>query len=169
MKTYWHTATLFIEWGKHKWARKHDHCIECGTCDFPHKWNGLCTSCRDKQRANTPERIEQRARACLKWHKANYEYIPREEWKKRPTFLTPEDHKQYQHDWYMKNRPLQLLLKKIKARQKAGDPCMRMNINGVNKYFPFEWLEKPQTYDSKYYEWKMNMRDFDILREYYLK
>ena len=106
MKQYWHTGTLFIRWWKYKWANRYNYCTECKTCKFRHKGRGLCTSCWDKQRASTPNRIETRKKACLKHHRANYRYIPREEWKpmwpKRR--LTLEEKRKYQREWQRKNK-----------------------------------------------------------------
>lgn len=118
MKQYWHTGTLFISWWKYKWANRYDHCIDCKTCNRKHKWNWLCTICFDNKRI-TPERTISKRKACMKWHQANYKYIPKEEQKRKwpKWFLTPEERKKYQHEWYLKNKYIKSFL--IKKSEKS--------------------------------------------------
>lgn len=112
MKQYGHTKTLFIEGWKYKWSRKYDHCQDCKTCDSKHKGNGICTRCTDKRRSYDPVYAEQKRQAKLRYHKRNYQYIPREEWKKfwPKNTLTPDERRAYQRDWMRRSRYIKSFL-----------------------------------------------------------
>lgn len=162
-KEYGHTKTLFIQWWKYKWSYKYEHCISCGKVDKPHKWRWLCTRCRDKKRDQDPKRKEQKYKACIKWHENNYKRIPREEWKPMGNLkrLTPEQKKEYQHQWYMKNREVIWLLRKWEVRKRKWLPTIQI----LWKHIPYFDITKPLALE-RYDEWKKNMELFDKVRKY---
>ena len=170
MKQYWHTKTLFIQrWNwKYKWAYKHNHCIECWKCDFKHKWNWLCTKCRDKKRDLDPKRKQIKKKAWLKYHEKNYKPVI-ERKKKLKVF----DMKSYQKDWRQKNYEALQLKSKAYRMKKKGINVLKMIINWKEKLFPWEWLmEKPTVTWNKfklYEERKEEQRQFTVLRNYYTK
>lgn len=171
MKTFWHTGTLFIQWGKYKWACKYDHCIECLWVSFKHKWKWLCTSCWDKKRANDPNRIETRKKASTKWHTINKPRKPRSEWAKmwpKPTWF---DQKAYQKEWYENNKVYITTIKKWKEWQSKWILC----ISYRGYPLPLQDLDKPKIVVSRIddewtqkalNDWKERMKLFDIMRIY---
>ena len=169
MKVFWHTKTLFLQNGKYyKWSYKHTHCIECGNCNHKHKGNGLCTSCFDKNRANKPNRLISRKKACKKFYEENYE--PVIERKKKPKIFTGDVERVYKRKWYDDNRPAMKLKAKIKRRKQKWLPCIVIMIKWKTKYLPFETLEKPAVTTDKWFsQWQKNMKDYDILIAYYNK
>lgn len=172
MKAFGHTGTLFIQWGKYKWACRYDHCIACLWVSFKHKWNWLCTSCWDKKRHNNPERIASRKRAWKKWHEINKPKKPREEWAKmwpKPTWLF--DKKAYQKQWYEKNKIYLATIKKWKEWQSKWTPC----ISYRGYPLPLQDLDKPKVQDNMLDSiewkktinaWKERMQLFDMMRIY---
>lgn len=60
---------------KNKWSWKASRCKGCGTRSkkgkHKHKGNGLCSSCFDKKRAESPKRKEQMLKAGLKFFEKN--------------------------------------------------------------------------------------------------
>jgi len=171
MKAFGHTKTLFIQWWKYKWACHYDHCIKCLWVSFKHKWNWLCTSCRDKERANDPNRIITRRNASLKWHTTNKPRKPREEWAKmwpKPKWLF--DKKVYQKEWYEKNKVYLVTIKKWKYWQSKWIPC----ISYRGYPLPLQDLDKPWTIhdisdrerEIRMNAWKERIHLFDIMRIY---
>lgn len=164
MKNAWHTKTLFIQWWKYKWSYKYDHCIECKTVKFKHKWRWLCTRCWDEERSIKPNRIESKQKASKKWHTINKPRKPREEYKKslpKPTWF---DRRSYQKEWYMKNREVILFLKKWVVRKRKWLPTIEI----LWKHIPYIDLEKPIAM-SGYDEWKKNVELFDKIRNFLTK
>ena len=169
MKNAWHTKTLFIQWGKYKWACKYDHCVECKTCTSKHKWRWLCTKCWDRNRDNDPKRKEIKYKAWHKWHTINKPRKPREEWKPmwQKPFLSLEDKKKYMHEWYIKWRDAILTIKKWVIRKKKWLPY----VEYMGYPLPFETLSKPfdinQTCSDEVVDkWRSDMILFDKVREY---
>ena len=172
MKAFGHTKTLFIQWWKYKWACHYDHCIKCLWVSFKHKWNWLCTSCRDKERANDPNRIITRRNASLKWHTTNKPRKPREEWAKmwpKPKWLF--DKKAYQKEWYEKNKIYLATIKRWKEWQSKWIPCISYRWYPL----PLQDLDKPKVQDNMLDSidwkktmnaWKERMKLFDIMRIY---
>ena len=170
MKAFWHTKTLFIQGWKYKWSYKYDHCIKCLWVQYKHKWNWLCTSCRDKERANDPKRIETRRKAWLKWHKTNKPKKPREEWAKMWPKPTGFDQKAYQKQWYEENKIYLATLKKWKQFVERWIPCI--SYRGYS--LPLADLDKPGTIheisnerrETIMREWRERMKLFDMMRIY---
>ena len=187
MKAYWHTKTLFIEWGKYKWARKHDFCTSCLSAKKPHKWNWLCIACHDKQRAKN-RKWALRKQQVKHYYKNRLLYIlttvsnPRKKpWQKPKGFNKIEYRKQwyrknkkaillYRKEWYRKNKKVMLLKWEVQRRRKKWLPCLEMRINWETKYFPFEWIEKPSQASINtrtYREYEKLKEKYDLLYNWY--
>lgn len=163
-KEYGHTNTLFIQWWKYKWSYKYDHCISCGKVDKPHKWRWLCTRCWDKERDQDPKRKEYKKTKCHEWYVENNPKKPREEWKskwRKPTWFSK---KEYQHQWYMKNRDAIWLIRKWEVRRKRWLPTIQI----FWKHIPYFDITKPIALEW-YDEWKKNIELFDKVRKFLTK
>lgn len=150
MKAHWHTGTLFIQGGKYKWSYKHDHCTECGTCKFKHKWNWLCTSCFEKKRANKPKRKLVRHKATNTWIEKNRDQFNKYQLK-------------WHNEYYQKNKEVINLLWAGLRHQKAGKPVLIVQ----GKPIPFMELIKPKSVtDPEYPKWKKNDELFLKLKNF---
>lgn len=165
-KQFWHTKTLFIQNWKYKWSYKYNYCIECWTCNFKHKWNWLCTSCREKKRDKTKARQETKKKAMLKYYKLNYKPVEIRK-KKESNF----DTKKYQKQWQIENKEVLKLFARIYKMQKKWLNCIQIIVNGKIRYLPFtEMLEKPVTTNFDNYEKRKKQQiEFEVLRKYYFK
>ena len=140
MKAHGHTGTLFIQAWKYKWSYDHEHCTECGKCDFKHKSKWLCTRCYDRKRSKSPARQKVLEGNRKRWAEKNKEAF-----------------KEYQNKWhtqyYHKNKEAIDLLAKGRRYKKAGKPILIVH----GKPIPFMELEKPPTTTHpRYAEWKRN-------------
>ncbi|NDK08255.1 hypothetical protein EOM39_03315 [Candidatus Gracilibacteria bacterium] len=184
MKKYGTTGTLFKQGKKYKWSYKYEHCVECGTCKFKHKGNGLCTSCWDKKRAIHNKNRQRTLRINkIRWYAkrmVRHYLIKTHRLKGGPKkILTEEQKKQYKKDWEKKNRYPKKLIKIVKERQKNGLYCMQIVINGTLRYLPFDNLYKPllsrgkycdnETYEDQMIKYKEKLYQLDILKIYYTK
>lgn len=174
-KKFWHTWTLFLQNGKYyKWSYKYNHCIECGKCDFKHKWKWLCTSCFDKKRKENPKRKFNLKKQNLKHYFKSRVLLfleKTERKKKQKTFNLEKYKKQWYKQWYKENQEALLLKAKAYRMKRKWIKCLEMIINWKTKYLPFtEIIEKPATTwlnFKKYDEWKEQQRQFDLLKKYY--
>lgn len=184
MKKYWHTKTLFIQWWKYKWSYKYEYCIWCKWVEAKHKWNWYCTKCHDKRRRASKQRRWQLKIQWVKFHfkQRALQYLEKKERKRKYiTIHTPESKKEYQRQWYIKNKAknseLYKLKSKIQRMKKAWKPMLQMIIWWKTVYFPFEWIEKPnivcigktEEYTSDFKKYLQDKRWFEVLKEYYLK
>lgn len=167
MKNAGHTKTLFIQWGKYKWACHYDHCTECKGVKFKHKWRWLCTSCTDRKRANDPNRKETRIKASRKFCEKNH--IPLELQKKKwnKWWWTPEDKKAYQKSWYEKWKIAILTMKKWIVRKKKWLPY----VEYMGHPLPFETLWKPFDVNNNvpncvFEKWKSDMILFEEVKKF---
>ena len=133
--------TKFIQWWKIKWSYKFDKCIICWTCKHKHKGRWLCTSCWDKERIKNPKRKESVLKAS----------------------------KKHSNKYYYENRKVLLLLNKTKNRMKSWKPCLQLMVNWQMRYLPFETLQRPKTTSPEFKIWQQNIKDFQILQEYFKK
>lgn len=175
MKKYWHTNTLFIEWGKYKWSRKYDTCICCKSPKKPHKWNWLCIACFDKQRAKKRKWALKRQN-WKHYYKNRLLYIlttEKDPRKKRWQQPTGFDKIKYRKEWYRKNREVMLLKWEVARRREKGLPCLKAYIQWKERYFPFEWIpdkpyaQNPNSVSWEYYE-KVK-KQYDLLYNWYNK
>lgn len=143
------------------WSKKYKKCNKCWTIEIKHKWRWLCLKCYDKQRAKKQKRKEVLRNATRKYIEKNKLY---EKYKKSKI----ESVKKY----YKKNKEALQIIRRVRYRFNKWLKCLEFNINWKIKYLPFESLEKPNKTTNnlkKYDEWKKNMEDFKILKNYYLK
>ena len=164
MKAYWHTKTLFLQnWKYYKWAYKYNHCIECWNCNHKHKWKWLCTSCRDKARHNKPKRI-------ITLKKANKTYLEKAKTDTNIKTRLRLNVKKYQ----TKNAEVLRIIRLARYKKNRWYPVMMMIINWKTIYLPFQTLEKPNLYQDnrnkvEYEKWQKNIKDFQLLKEFYWK
>ena len=172
--------TLFVQWWKIKWSYKFQCCIKCNSCDFKHKWRGLCTRCWDKKRDKTRKRIEQKKITKAKWHKDNYKKsisIKDILFYRTNIFSilnTKEkllaDKRRVSSRYYHKNKDVLNLINTVRRRIKRWKPCLKIIINWKDRYLPFESLDKPKTFTNKRYdEYILQKKQFKILTDYYNK
>lgn len=140
-----------------KWSYKYKQCIKCWTTEKKHSAKWLCTVCYH-QNINSKKPKEERLQSIQKiqnWRKNN-----------------PDKIKIINRNSYIKNQRAIYLLKKARRRISKGKPCMQANLWWKLRNLPFESLERPSTYgqtDNAYEKWKQNMKNFEIIRNYYEK
>lgn len=154
MKAYWHTKTLFLRACKYSWSYKHEHCTECGTCDFKHKWNGLCTSCYDKKRAKKLDRKLWNRERQLKYMRTSEVF--REYQRKR------------KREEYSKYGEAISVLRKWDRWKKSGKKVIEINIKWRYYALPLSQIHKPEwhTEDEKMEQYKEDSRIFESILEY---
>lgn len=169
MKNKWHTGTLFFEHWKYRWSYKFDTCQKCKTVEFPHKWRWLCTSCWDKERGNNKNRKYTKKKAGVKFHiKSKLLKILETPVKSRKKREKTFDVKIYKREYYERKKPALKLLAKIDRRLKNWKACLKIMINWKERFFPFDWIERPSCMTSPDFpKYEEQRREFEILREYY--
>ena len=143
-----------------KWSLKYDFCSQCWTNEKPHQWLWLCERCYDKKRDKktnrkaTKKKSQEKRYQKAKHTKAYLEY-------KNKKAL------EYYHKW----KEALCLIRKTNRMLQNWLPLMTLIIKWKTYYLPFTTLTRPTSHDPNYDEnlkqHKQDLKNFDILREFY--
>jgi len=125
---------------KWRWSYKYKRCIECNSTKREHIWKWLCRKCLD----NKPHIKKRKKESVNRW--------------------------KWQRDYFKRNKEVLNLLSKMYRKRRLWKDCLKIVINWKDRLMPFTTLEKPVATCKnmwKYEEWKVKIRQFNLLKTYY--